>query len=247
MKKADIELKKLNQQKNKIEHDFPEIINDGNHDTYIKKLKEQYLVYDKKSKESYNKRDKLMPVFNSLERKIKREYNEGETIFVPVFKELAKSFIGYDLEIKLVSKSRRITLILELDSSARTESHKLSESQRFFLDIALRMSLAIYLSSKSNEATLLIDTPEGALDIAYENRVGRMFARFVNLYSQNILMTANINSSLLLVSLAKSIKSDKMVIRRMLDWIDLSIVQKEEEKLFKKYFNNVESFLRKKK
>jgi DNA repair exonuclease SbcCD ATPase subunit len=247
IKKTDIELKKLYQQKNKIEHDCPEFLdNDNDHDAYISKLKEQYLAFDKKSKESYKKRDELMLAFNLLEKKMKKAYSEGEAVFVPVYKELAKSFIGYDLEIKLVTKNRRITLILDLDSSARTESYKLSESQRFFLDIALRMSLAIYLSSSKKEATLLIDTPEGALDIAYENRVGKMFAHFINSYSQNMLMTANINSSELLVSLANNIKNDKMVMRRMLDWIDLSIVQKEEEKLFKKYFNNVESLLRKK-
>jgi len=243
IKKTDIEFKKLYQQKNKIERDYPEFLDN---DITISELKKRFLEFDQKSKESYNKRDELKPLFNILEKKMKKAYSEGETIFVPVFKELAKSFIGYDLEIKLMSKNGRLTLILDLDSSARTESYKLSESQRFFLDIALRMSLAIYLTTPDKEATLLIDTPEGALDIAYETRVGKMFAHFINTYSQNIVMTSNINSSLLLISLAKSVKGGKMTMRRMLDWIDLSIVQKEEEKLFKKYFDNVESMLRKK-
>ena len=247
MEKVDIDLKKIHQIKNKIEHDYPEFLdrlNDPN--AYISRLKEQYQEFDKKSIESYKKRDKLKILFNSLERKIKKAYSEAETAFVPVFKELARSFIGYDLDIKFDSRNRKIKLILDLDSSTRIESHNLSESQRFFLDIALRMSLAIYLTTPENKATLLIDTPEGALDIAYETRVGKMFAYFINSYSQNIVMTSNINSSLLLISLAKNIKKSKMIMRRMLDWIDLSIVQKEEEKLFKKYFDNVESLLRKK-
>jgi len=247
IKKTDIEFKKYQQQKNKIERDYPHFLENGsNNSAYVSKLEEQYRAFDEKSKESYKRRDSLQTKFNSLERKIKKAYSEGEMVFVPIFKELAKSFIGYDLDIKFVSKNRKISLVLDLDSSARTESHKLSESQRFFLDIALRMSLAIYLSSPGIESTIFIDTPEGALDIAYETRVGKMFAYFINSYSQNIIMTANINSSQLLTSLAKSIKSDKMVIRRMLDWIDLSIVQREEEKLFKKYFDNVESLLRRK-
>jgi hypothetical protein len=33
----------------------------------------------------------------------------------------------------------------------------------------------------------------------------------------------------------------------MLDWVDLSIVQKEEEMLFRKFFDNIESKLRRKK
>lgn len=56
---------------------------------------------------------------------------------------------------------------LDLLGTARTDSSQLFEIQRFFPDIALRMALAIYLSKKNNEATLLIDTPEGSLDIAY--------------------------------------------------------------------------------
>jgi DNA repair exonuclease SbcCD ATPase subunit len=248
IKRTKVELEKFQKIKNKMERDYPQFM-DGDNDmnAYVRRLREQYKEFDKKSKESYEKRDRLKPRFNSLERKIKKAYSETETVFVPVFRNLAKSFIGYDLEIRFVSKNRKISLVLDLDASARTESHKLSESQRFFLDIALRMALAIYLSTPDNEATLFIDTPEGSLDIAYENRVGKMFAEFINSYSQNILMTANINSSQLLISLAKDIKKNKMGMKRMLDWIDLSVVQISEEKLFKKYFDNVESILRGKK
>ena len=245
LKRTKIELEKFQRIKNKMERDYPQFLDSDNDlSVYIKRLREQYEEYDKKSKESYEKRDRLKPRFSSLEKKIKKAYNDAETVFVPVFRNLAKSFIGYDLEVKFVSKNRKIALVLELDASARTESFKLSESQRFFLDIALRMALAIYLSKPDNEATLFIDTPEGSLDIAYENRVGKMFAEFINSYSQNILMTANINSSQLLIALAKNIKKNRMNMKRMLDWIDLSAVQISEEELFKEYFDNVESILR---
>ena len=127
--------------------------------------------------------------------------------------------------------------------TARTASHQLSESQRFFLDIALRMSLAVYLSNVNNESTMLIDTPEGSLDIAYENRVGIMFAEFVKKYSQNIIMTANINASQLLVSLAEKCGANKMKFKRMLEWTDLSDIQKEGEHLFNDVFNNIETKL----
>ena len=130
--------------------------------------------------------------------------------------------------------------------SARTESTQLSESQRFFLDIALRMALVIYLSKKNRPGTLLIDTPEGSLDIAYESRVGQMFAKFVKEYGQHMLMTANINASQLLLSLAGNCGHRYMTFRRMLDWTDLSIIQKEGEELFEKVFYNIESALNQK-
>jgi hypothetical protein len=107
------------------------------------------------------------------------------------------------------------------------------------------MSLGIYLSKKGNEATMMIDTPEGSLDIAYESRVGDMFANFVKDYEQNIIMTANINASQLLVTLAEKCGKDKMRFRRMLDWTELTPIQKEGEYLFEKVYSNIESALNK--
>jgi DNA repair exonuclease SbcCD ATPase subunit len=246
--KSEFDYRQLQEKKMKVEHEFPQI-SGSNTDigVLLMKLDEQFKEFDKKSKENYEKRDKLKPVLGKLQKKTKAAYIEAEVEFVPIFKNLAKSFIGYDLDISLETKGRNLILVLELNNSVRTESHKLSESQRFFLDIALRMALAIYLSAPENEATLIIDTPEGSLDIAYESRAGEMFAEFINKYSQNMLMTANINSSQLLVSLAQNCKNGKMDMKRMLNWIDLSIVQIEEELLFKKCFDNIESILRRKK
>jgi DNA repair exonuclease SbcCD ATPase subunit len=242
--KAEFDYRKLQEKKIKVEHEFPQISGQNTDiGILLMKLNEQFKGFDDKSKENYEKRDKLKPLLNKLQKKTKTAYSEAEVDFVPIFKNLAKSFIGYDLDINLETKGRNLIFVLELDNSARTESHKLSESQRFFLDIALRMTLAIYLSAHGNEATLIIDTPEGSLDIAYESRAGKMFAEFINKYSQNILMTANINSSQLLISLAQNCKNGKMDMKRMLNWIDMSVVQIEEEALFKKCFDNIESIL----
>ena len=185
----------------------------------------------------------MQPDYDLLQAKIESAYKEAEVDFVPIFQKLAKSFIGYDLIINFSDKNRNMKLILELKDTARTDSSHLSESQRFFLDIALRMSLAIYLSKQSNEATMLIDTPEGSLDIAYESRAGEMFAYFVKDYNQNIFMTANINASQLLISLANKCGKSKMQFKRMLDWTDLSIIQQEGEKLFEQVYSNIENAL----
>lgn len=195
------------------------------------------------SKKSYADRDKLFNKLQSLQDKIETAYSEAKLVFVPIFKNLAKSFIGLDLDIDLRREKHVQKLVLELQNSARTDSFQLSESQRFFLDIALRMSLAIYLSTSNNPASMLIDTPEGSLDIAYENRVGRMFADFVNDYGQNIIMTANINASQLLISLAELCGNKKMKFKRMLDWTDLTLIQKEGESLFERVYINIENAL----
>jgi len=59
-----------------------------------------------------------------------------------------------------------------------------------------------YMSSPESKGSFFVDTPEGSLDIAYESRAGDMFARFVQ-DGFGIIMTANINTSRLLISLAE--------------------------------------------
>ena len=214
-------------------------------DKLLKEYEKRFLELDRKAKNFYKQRDKLRPEYDNLVEKISKAYDNAVKYFVPLFKEIAKSFIGFDLNIYFKREGRDITLKFELLGTARTESTQLSESQRFFLDIALRMALVIYLAKKNAPATLYIDTPEGSLDIAYESRVGKMFATFVKKYYQNIIMTANINASQLLLSLAEECGNDNMEFRRMLDWTDLSEIQKEGESLFEKVFINIEKALNK--
>lgn len=213
-------------------------------DTLIENYENQSKDFDKKSKDYYNKRNALQPEYDNLIKKVDEGYKEAKQVFVPLFKKLAESFIGLNLNVQSDRKGRDFVLYFEMNDSARTSSFQLSESQRFFLDIALRMALSIYLTSGDNSATMLIDTPEGSLDIAYENRVGKMFGKYIIEYGQNIIMTANINASRLLISLAEECKENKMTFRRMLEWTDLNKIQIEGEDLFNEVFNNIESALK---
>ncbi len=237
---------KENLQKFEKEHSNISFEETGNKviDKLIKQYQEQYEKFDKEAQVYYRKRDKIKPEYGNLINKVNEAYKDAEKHFVPLFKKLAKSFIGLDLNIYFKKKGKDIALIFELLGTTRTESYQLSESQRFFLDIALRMALAVYLSKENNEATLLIDTPEGSLDIAYESRVGKMFADFVVDYKQNLIMTANINASQLLITLAEKCGDNNMKFRRMLDWTELTEIQKEGENLFEGVFKNIESALK---
>jgi DNA repair exonuclease SbcCD ATPase subunit len=247
--KAEIELQKIKSKIGDFEEDYPDVSfnrgGDENLDSLLSQYRKQYDLLDTQAKDEYKKRDKLKPEYNKLLTKVETSYKDAEKHFVPVFKQLAKSFIGYDLNIHPQRENKSIRLVLELKDTARTDASQLSESQRFFLDIALRMSLAIFLSKKNSPATMFVDTPEGSLDIAYESRVGNMFADFVTTYNQNLFMTANINPSQLLISLAEKCGKNKMKFRRMLDWTDLSVIQKEGEQLFKKVYENIEKALNK--
>ena len=161
---------------------------------------------------------------------------------MPAFRRLAKSFIGLDLDISLQQMGDVYDLSLEMLGTRRESSTELSESQRFFVEIALKMAMAQYMCSEDSSADLLIDTPEGSLDIAYEARAGDMFANFVEA-GYNLIITANINSSQLLLRLAGRCKTERMELVRMTDWAPLTEVQASEENLFNLAYTRIEEQL----
>jgi len=198
----------------------------------------------RKKEESYAKRDLKRAELAKLQKDLERSYFEAEIHFVPLFKDLAYKFLGLELDIILHTTypNPSVTLILKVRGTARREQFQLSESQKFFVDIALRMALAIYISKENSKATLFIDTPEGSLDIAYESRAGEMFASFID-NDHNIIMSANINSSQLLRQLAARCGKEKMQVTQMTQWAELSEVQIQEEHLFEKAYQEIEKSL----
>jgi energy-coupling factor transporter ATP-binding protein EcfA2 len=192
---------------------------------------------------AYAERDKFRDELKVLQRSLQQKYIEAESTFVPLFKRLALAFLGVDLDISLVTGSGMgMNLQIEMRGNARRKQSQLSESQRFFVDIALRMALAQYVSNPESPATLFIDTPEGSLDIAYEDRAGQMFAEFVK-SGHALIMTANINSSKLLTTLAQTCGADSMAIVQMTYWTELSDVQRRAEALFRSAFADIEAAL----
>lgn len=193
-----------------------------------------------KKEENTKIRDQSKIELSIIEKEIRRNYHSAEERFLPIFKGYANSFIGLDIDVELKSSSKGIGLILKVNNTERTERFQLSESQQYFIDIALRFALIEFTSSPN--AFMLIDTPEGSLDIAYESRAGKMFADFV-LKGYDVIMTANINSSQLLLQMAKKCKRAKMKIERMTNWTILSTVQQEEQDVIEGAFNNIERAL----
>jgi DNA repair exonuclease SbcCD ATPase subunit len=196
-----------------------------------------------KSREHYANRDRHKHELQKLQRALEKHYKEAEESFVPQFRDLAERFLGINLDIAVELRTSVLCLVVEVRSSRRREQHQLSESQRFFLDIALRMALAQFVSDPAAKAPIYIDTPEGSLDIAYEARAGEMFAKFVAA-GHDLLMTANINTSQLLRKLASTCGSRAMTLVRMTEWAELSDVQQEGEALFREAYAGIEKELR---
>lgn len=201
----------------------------------VKNLQYEIDALIAQKEEKYAERDKKRKEYLRLQRELHDTWLDVQEHFVPLFRKLAYLFIGVDLDIRaeysISVTSPGMNFTLEVKGTTRRREHQLSESQRFFLDIALRMALAQYTSKKRNEAALLVDTPEGSLDIAYESRVGQMFAGFVD-GGHNIIMTTNINSSQILRRLARECGRSRMHLHMMTMWTELSEVQLAEQELF---------------
>ena len=212
-------------------------------ESILKSYKDQLNNFLRKKEYYYKKRNEKLAELGKIKKKLEQQYGYAEEEFVPLFQKLSNLFLGLQLDVRLVSKGNQsLNLVVDVDGSSRREFYQLSESQRFFIDIALRMALARFVSSGGAKATLFIDTPEGSLDIAYESRAGKMLANFVKT-GHSIIMTANINTSKLLYSLAKECTSTRMQIVRMTEWAVLSEVQTAEVDLFEQAFSEIEDAL----
>jgi ABC-type cobalamin transport system ATPase subunit len=210
----------------------------------LENLRTEHKTLQAERRKAYALRDEKKKELKVLQRSLESSYAAAEERFVPLFRDLAELFLGIELDVRLEGKvATGLILVLELRSTVRREQHQLSESQRFFVDIALRMAMAQFMSTEDSPAGLLIDTPEGSLDIAYESRAGEMFAKFVK-GGHSIMMTANINSSQLLQKLSKECGEKRMALTRMTTWTDLSEVQVQESELFHQAYAAIEKELR---
>ncbi|WP_419851237.1 AAA family ATPase [Candidatus Poriferisocius sp.] len=196
----------------------------------------------RRKKDERRKRDAYRSDLRTLQNSLAVSYQEAESEFVPKFTDLAREFLGLDLALNFEISVDVSRLVLSVDGAPRRGSINLSESQRFFVDIALRMALTRQLSADDSLPVLYVDTPEGSLDIAYERRAGSMFGQFVEEGGQ-LLMTANINTSELLLNLARTCTSSHMRLQRMTEWATLSDVQVNERDAFDQAFHQIEERL----
>lgn len=203
--------------------------------------RDQLAILEEEKATAYSLREGLKSKLLDLQKSLEQQYLQAEEVFVPRFAELAQRFLGMPLTVQLdARRAAGLNLVVTVSGNPRRQQQQLSESQRFFLDIALRMSLTEHMSDVTSRGGMVIDTPEGSLDIAYEKRAGDMLAMFAEAGHQ-IIMTANLNSSQLLLALARRCGRSGMTLCRMTDWGELSDVQKEEEELFNNAYRAIEA------
>lgn len=213
----------------------------------IKVLQDSISSVEHEKSKHIEERDQLKLEYDNLCVSLEKIYHRVQVDFLPIFKNFAKEFTGLDLDMALISITddgrKMFKFILQIDDTNRDNEFELSESQRFFIDIALRMAIVTFVCTKTSASTsMLIDTPEGSLDIAYETNAGSMFYEYIAAH-QKVIITANLNSSGLIQTLAGKTKFEKFELISMLKWAKLSSVQNTHFELFEKSISTIESKL----
>lgn len=102
----------------------------------------------RKKEEAYADRTRVREELLKIQRNLEAQYAAAEQDFVPLFTELAYLFLGMELDVQMeASEASGLNLIITVRGTARRQPHNLSESQRFFLDIALRMAITQFISA----------------------------------------------------------------------------------------------------
>lgn len=215
-------------------------------DFLIKGKYEIINMYAKEKEENRIKREEAKAEAQKLRKLVTDRYLDIQGDFIPIFSSLASEFIGLNANLRLEETTTyhraEYKYVLELGDSERLFEHQLSESQRYFIDIALRMTFIIYASKRgnNNSGILLLDTPEGSLDIAYETNAGKMLHKYA-LNNKQLILTANVNSSGLLKEISKLSGSKYFKLIRMINWSQLTNVQERNLKLIEKVLNSLEN------
>lgn len=217
--------------------------NQRGHNVSLADHRTQLAAIEKDKSTAQERRDRLKHEQRQLQTQLQQHYVQVEGTFVPRFSALAREFLGMPLSVQLdARRTGEVRLVAEVRGTTRRHQQQLSESQRFFLDIALRMAFAQHMTEPTAPGGMFIDTPEGSLDIAYEKRAGDMLASFAGSGHQ-VIMTANVNTSNLVLALARRCRHAGMRICKMTDWAELSEVQREEEDLFDRAYAAIEEAL----
>jgi hypothetical protein len=154
------------------------------------------------------------------------------------FRRFAQEFLRESCELIYISRDDRIGqegerfrfpgFQVALSGAAvagetlRASSEAVSLSQREFIDIAFRMALLDVVGGQ-NGSTLVVDTPETALDFLFAERAGRQFREFappITGGSHRVILTSNLVSEHLLKALLEGIQSRAERERRLISLID---------------------------
>ncbi|SMG14192.1 AAA domain-containing protein [Marivirga sericea] len=159
--------------------------------------------------------------FDSLQKELDDTYKNFAQInnsrverLGEIYSDFASDFLGVKCELEpVVDNSDFFDLNLFVPTflgKVRARPTSCSEAQRFFLDIAFRMSV-IELSNEmsSHKGTFICETPENALDISYINNVTEMFFTFSKENNNTLIVSSNIQPAGIAETILTRLRKDE--------------------------------------
>ena len=85
-----------------------------------------------------------------------------------------------------------------VSGQTRPSAQALSDAQRSFIDLAFRMAVIdVWHQLTKKTVTMIVETPEGAVDLAYMERVATMIRTFAD-QGHTLIITTNLNNEIFL-------------------------------------------------
>jgi hypothetical protein len=154
-----------------------------------------------------------------------------------IYGDLASKFLGLPVELKYTKSNAKFVnmnfLVPNFGDIDRDSPETCSEAQRFFLDIAFRMSVITLNKAINNiDATFICETPENALDISYIDNVVKMFVSFMQ-KGGNLLLTNNLQYYGIAQNLIRETREQKIKVNvfDLLQYGKLSEIQNSSAQL----------------
>lgn len=192
---------------------------------------------------------KLTSDRQSLENDIQRKQEQADNMYKvflncfegrnkkleEIYERLSTNFMGKKVTLEYEKSIDRFVdidyLIPKFDDEVRRSAEDCSEAQRFFLDIAFRMSLIILNKELTGESgTFICETPESALDISYVDNVVKMFCQFMD--NNSLILSNNLQRLGLAQELTAVWNKENTSVFDLLEHGKLSEVQKNSSELF---------------
>lgn len=240
IKKIQSDIKKLEDDNEKLDYKFREI--SSKKKQLLSKLRRAEYANSKKDQPNdqqyfYDEIDKLGKEKNKYQQlaqkavkeaeqysqKIENQIRQSTEKFSSLFSGFARQFLGVSCELtydKFGEEEKRFYPVI--DQQLRRHGEELSESQRFFVDHAFRMSILSFFYSKPT--FYIVETPDSSLDISYEQNAANVFLKFLE-RPNSLIITSNLNNSTFLDHIVDSDTKTKVSIVGLPDIAKKSDIQ----------------------
>ena len=180
-------------------------------------VNDEYLTLCQKEKELEVEINYLTKQADDIYDSFISDFNSRYEQLYHIYSDLASKFIGTHVELRYTkSKAKFVNmnyLIPRFNEVDRDSPETCSEAQRFFLDIAFRMSvISLNKAINNDDASFICETPENALDVSYIDNVVKMFSSFMQ-KGGSLVITSNLQYMGIAQHLIKDSKAQNMKIK----------------------------------